>query len=343
LQHESLSAVLVGCGGISKAWLGAIAGWDEVRIVGLVDIAPEAAATRAAEFDLQDAALGADLDAMLTKFKPDVLFNCTSPEAHLPTALVALAQGCHVLGEKPLADSMESARELIEAADRAGRICAVIQNRRYLYAVRRLRRFVESGALGPLTTVHSDFFIGAHFGGFRDHMEHVLLLDMAVHTFDAARLLTGADPVSVYCKEWNPSGSWYDRDASAVALFQMTGGLICTYRGSWAAEGLATSWEGEWRLIGPEGSVQWDGGDGFKAQVVAERGGFTSQFRNADVPPEDASDRVGGHAGVIADFLQCVRDGTRPETDAHDNIKSLAMVFGAVQSAAEGREVEVAW
>ena len=37
-------------------------------------------------------------------------------------------------------------------------------------------------------------------------------------------MITGADPVSVYCKEWNPAGSWYDRDASAVAVFEMTGG-----------------------------------------------------------------------------------------------------------------------
>ena len=62
----------------------------------------------------------------------------------------------------------------------------------------------QAGTLGPLTTLHSDFYIGAHFGGFREQMRHVLLLDMAIHTFDAARLLSGADPVAVYCQEWNP-------------------------------------------------------------------------------------------------------------------------------------------
>ena len=50
-------------------------------------------------------------------------------------------------------------------------------------------------------------------------MPHVLLLEMAIHTFDAARLILGADPVSVYCKEWNPPGSWYKQNASAVAIF----------------------------------------------------------------------------------------------------------------------------
>ena len=52
------------------------------------------------------------------------------------------------------------------------------------------------------------------------------------------RLLTAADPVSVYCHEWNPAGSWYDHDASAVAFFEMSDGLVYTYRGSWCAEGL---------------------------------------------------------------------------------------------------------
>ncbi len=58
-------------------------------------------------------------------------------------------------------------------------------------------------------------------------MTHVLLLDMAIHTFDAARLISSADPVGVYCHEWNPAGSWYDRDASAAAIFEMSNGW-CT-------------------------------------------------------------------------------------------------------------------
>ena len=40
-------------------------------------------------------------------------------------------------------------------------------------------------------------------------MESPLILDMAIHTFDQARFITGADPVSVYCHEFNPPGSWY--------------------------------------------------------------------------------------------------------------------------------------
>ena len=148
-----------------------------------------------------------------------------------------------VLGEKPLADNMADARRMVAAAQEAGLLFAVIQNRRYDENLRRLRAFLESGAIGQLTTVNSDFYLGVHFGGFRDHMAHVLLSDMAIHTFDAARYLSGSEPCSVYCHEWNPAGSWYDRDASAVAIFEMSEGLVYTYRGSWCSEGLNTSWE----------------------------------------------------------------------------------------------------
>ena len=339
---KGVRAVLVGCGGISGAWLRAIKEMPEVDLVGLVDINEQAALARAQEYGLARAAVGTDLAAMLERTGPDVVFNCTVPQAHAEVDLTALRYGCHVLTEKPLADSMASAHEVAAAAREAGKILAVIQNRRYDARIRRLRNFLASGARGPITTVRSEFFIGAHFGGFRDHMRHVLLMDMAIHTFDQARLITAADPISACCHEWNPAGSWYDYDASAIAIFQMTSGIVYTYQGSWCAEGLNTSWECDWRIIGEKGSVKWDGADSYQAQVVARAGGFRSELRDIEVPPFDAGDKTGGHAGNIREFVRCVQSGGTPETIASDNIKSLAMVFGAIESAEKGQVVPCA-
>jgi predicted dehydrogenase len=337
---NTLKAVLVGCGGISRTWLHGIQTIDGLEIVALVDLVEEAARQRADEFGLR-AQIGADLDAVLSAAQPDIVFNCTIPEAHVDVTLAALDHGCHVLSEKPLADSMDNARRMVAAADKAGKLFAVIQNRRFHPGIRRLSRFLRSGAIGEITTVNSDFYIGAHFGGFRDHMEHVLLLDMAIHTLDAARLIAGADPVAVYCKEWNPAGSWYDRDASAVAVFELDNGIVYTYRGSWCAEGMNTSWECDWRVIGQKGSVTWDGGEGFQAQVVVQSGGFRSEYDDVEMPSLDPADKIGAHAGKIADFCDCVRESRTPETTASDNIKSLAMVFGAIESASQGREIKI--
>lgn len=347
---EPISAVMAGCGGISGAWLRALEDMPDVRVVGFVDIVVENARRRAEEYGGgdPDIATGADLVEMLERKCPDVVFDCAIPEAHCDVTLTALAHGCHVLGEKPLADSVENARRMVAAAEEAGRIFAVIQNRRYDANIRRVRHIVASGVLGPLTTVNCDFYIGAHFGGFRDHMPHVLLLDMAIHTFDAARLITDATPMAVYCHEWNPAGSWYDRDASAVAVFEMaadgpaSGDIVYTYRGSWCAEGLNTTWECDWRIIGQRGSLSWDGATGFRGEVVAKAGGFRSEMAELAIPEVDPGERVGGHAGNIREFIRCVREGTVPETVAADNIHSLAMVFGAIESAEKGRRVAIA-
>jgi predicted dehydrogenase len=278
---------------------------------------------------------------MLDALTPDAVFDCTIPEIHTPVALEAFSHGCHVMSEKPMSDSMESARKAADAAQKADKIYAIIQNRRYDPNIRRLSRTLRAGSIGDLTTLNCDFYIGAHFEGFRNHMPHVLLLDMAIHTFDAARLITGADPVSVYCKEWNPAGSWYDRDASAVAIFEMTGGIVYTYRGSWCSEGMNTTWECDWRVIGREGSITWDGAEGFRGNKVVKTGAFRSESEDLLIAEPDDTDRIGGHEGLILDFVDCVQNGGTPETSYTDNIKSLAMVFGAIESAESGKAVPI--
>lgn len=327
---EPFRVLLVGCGGISREWLGAAGRLPDLELVGLVDLSLGAAQARAAEFGL-GVPLGTDLGAMLVQTEPDIVFNCTVPEAHYAVTIAALGAGAHVLGEKPLASTLAEAEAMIAAARASGKVLATMQNRRYDPTIRALKTFLQGGAVGEVTTVHSDFFIGAHFGGFRDRMPHVLLKDMAIHTFDAARFLTGARARSVYALEWNPAGSWFARDASAVALFELDGGVVYSYRGSWCAEGLPTSWEGHWRLVGTKGTVLWDRG-GVRGEVVTKTGGFTSEVASVALPEPGTLEGT-WHGAAISAFAEALREGRTPETHAEDNRYSLQMVLGAVESA----------
>ncbi|RVC61670.1 gfo/Idh/MocA family oxidoreductase, partial [Mesorhizobium sp. M2A.F.Ca.ET.046.02.1.1] len=113
--------------------------------------------------------------------------------------------------------------------------------------------------------------------------------------------------------------------------------------GSWCADGFRTSWEGSWRVVAERGSLLWDGHDGLKAEVVASgRDGIIDKTYSIEVPALDPADRVGGHLGIIQDFMRAIETGTEPETRGTDNIKSLAMVFGAIESAESGRRVAIA-
>jgi len=339
-------AVLAGCGSMSKGWLSALADHPplqgRVDIVGLVDLDLATARARADEFGLRAAVIGTDLDAVLSQTKPDLLFDVVVPAARQSVVTTALAHGCHVLSEKPMAASLEAGRLLIAQAAAAGRVHAVVQNRRFIAGVRRIRRLIQSGTLGDITALHCDFFIGAHFGGFREEMENVLLLDMAIHTLDAARFMAGVAPKAVYCLQTNPRGSWYAHGAAANAIFEFDQGVVFNYRGSWCAEGANTSWEAAWRLIGTKGTLLWDGADNFQAKVVSGDDGFLRELTEVKVPEPADIAQTHGHASVIADFLDAITAGRPPETAGTDNINSLAMVFAAIESARTGQRVLIA-
>lgn len=337
-MKEKLRVVLAGCGGMSETWVDIAKTIGNIEIVGLVDIREDAAKHRADNAGLSQVMVGSDLETVLTETSAEVLFDCTPPEIHFPNAMLALKKGCHVLSEKPMADSMDHARQMVEMAAKAKRKYAVIQNSRYKPGPRRLSQLFRSGQIGNVTTVNADFYIGAHFGGFRDTMTHVLLLDMAIHTFDTARFMIQANPISVYCKEWNPSGSWYRHGASAMAIFEFDNGVVFNYRGSWCAEGLNTN---RWRFVAEQGSATWDGSDGFEAERGIPNSGFISEQESIDVALFEQGDKTDGHGSIIREFIASIHDQTVPETAGTDNINSLAMVFGAIESAETGKAVQI--
>lgn len=344
-MFRPLKVVHVGCGSMAANWLRIAAAHAGLGLAGLVDIDTGAARRRQAEF-APEAEVDSDLAAILRRTRPEIVFNCTGPAAHHAVTMTALQHGCHVLSEKPLANTAAEARDIIAAAHKADRLVAVTQNRRYTRSIRHVRALLESGSIGGLTEVALDFYLGAHFGGFRDEMSHVLLLDMAIHHFDMARFVTGAEALSVFCHEWNPRGSWYRHGANAHALFELTGGAVFSYRGSWCAEGHGTTWGGSWRIVGTQGTLRWDGeenasGESITLETVLKTGGFRSDLSRTSSPSPACPGWDDGHGSLVAEFVDCVREGRVPRTNADDNFRSLSMVFGALESAESNRRVMI--
>lgn len=344
-MKKSYRTLMLGCGSMSGAWLSCVRDHfsDRVEIVGLVDLDAGSAARRAAEFGC-DVPTALSLDEALRDLRPEVVFNCTVPGAHLGTCREALLAGCHVLVEKPLAATLAESAELVRLSEKTGRCLSVIQNRRYLPGAEAVRLALSEGVIGPVHTVCVDFFLAPRFGGFRETMESPLLLDMAIHTFDQGRYLTGLNPRKVTCHEFNPPGSWFAHGASAMATFEMSGGVVFNYRGSWCAQGFPTAWAGAWRIIGEKGTLMWDGENNVAAERVVEPwegGGFFQPIEKVTIPPASLSPAEEGHAGNIAEFLDCLDSGGVPQTAAGDNILSIAMVESAISSARNGATVNI--
>ena len=332
--------ILAGCGGMGNAWISYMLNRKDVVIAGLCDIITERAEDYKKKYNLNCGTYDNINKALEACEGVNLVVDCTTPDAHELIVTSALYAGADVIGEKPMAETRVQALREIEAADKSGRSYAVMQNRIYLPGMRAIRKALCEDILGRVGSVSSDFFIGAHFGGFRDLMDNVLILDMAVHTFYQARFIIDSNPLSVYCHEFNPAGSWYKGNASAVAVFEFENGCVYDYRGSWCAQGHNTSWECDWRIIGEKGTIKWDGGANLTAQVKQDgAAGFIipSDEIKFDMP------EIGkhGHEGCFDEMFSALCENRRAETDCRENYFAMNMVYGAIESAASGKKVKL--
>ncbi|MFC4014113.1 Gfo/Idh/MocA family protein [Nonomuraea purpurea] len=336
-KDRPLRAVVVGAGYIGGEWAPELLAHPGTELVGWVDVVEERARAAAGKLGLDDLPVSTSLTSLLDGQEPDFIVNCTVPQAHHDVTVTALRRGVSVLSEKPMAVTLEEARSMVAAADKARRLFAVNQNRRFMASLVAFRRTVaELGALGLMT---SEFFMPYRGPAFLGTLEHPLLQDMAIHLFDAARAVSGADPVSVYCESFRPEWTWYPGACSATAIFEMTGGLRYTFSGSWSAPGQATSWTGSWRASGAHGTVRWDG-DNDPTTEAAEGRVLKQYAREAD-PYTGRRGRFTGLAEGLEEFVTGLRTGRAPQGDCHDNIWSLAMVTAALESARTGTRVPI--
>ena len=330
-----MKAILVGAGGMGRSWAKNLVAHPETEITAWVDVQP-------GQVDRANAELGthitsfSNLTEAISQTEADFIVDVSIPEAHEAVTIESLQAGLPVIGEKPMSTSMESARRMVKASEEAGKLYMVSQSRRYNGNQEAFKALLPE--IGDLGILNVDFFIGAHFGGFRDEMAHVLILDMAIHTLDQARYISGLDPVSVYADEFNPSWSWYKHGSSINCIFEMSNGCRFNYRGSWCADGLHTSWEGDWRVVGSRGTAKWNGYEHIEAEIVSAEDGF---HRPVDKLSATRWDIAEGINGSLNGFLNALRTGETPQGECHDNIKSLAMVFGAIESAKTGQKVMI--
>lgn len=330
-DQSPLRVVQVGAGGMGRAWLATIAADPDVELVGLVDLNPETATTAAAESGFDTVAIATSLPQLLDRgVETDAVINVTVPRAHLPVNTAALAAGLPVLCEKPLSESLAECLSMVAAAELSGQLLMVSQSRRYWRAVTTLQD--QLAELGRVASASCRFFKAPHFGGFREEMPYPLLVDMAIHQFDLARLLIGTEPTSVFCRSYNPSWSWYRGDAAASVIFEFGDHATFTFDGSWCSPGLETSWNGDWRFGTARGTASWDGDH---APVAETDDGVRLPNELAKAPEQIA--------GSLSEFVESLRArGSTPNGEVHSNVLSVAMVEAAVRSAQTGQRVRLA-
>ncbi|GHB49780.1 Gfo/Idh/MocA family protein [Streptomyces umbrinus] len=208
----------LGVGMVGYAFMGAAhsQGW---RTVGRVFDLPrrpvlaavcgrDAGAVRAAADRLGWAAAETDWRALISREDVDVVDICTPGDSHAEIAVAALAAGKHVLCEKPLANTVEEAEAMAEAARAAaerGQVAMVGFNYRRVPATSLARKMVAEGRLGTLRHVRvtylQDWLVDREFPlTWRLRKETAgsgALGDLGAHIVDLAQYLAGEPVVGV--------------------------------------------------------------------------------------------------------------------------------------------------
>jgi predicted dehydrogenase len=192
-----LRVLVVGCGNMGASHARAYHRMPDFEIIGLVSRRPDT--RNALSVQLGGLPTFADYHGALAATKPDVVSINTYSDSHAPYAERAIAAGCHVFCEKPLAETVEQAERIVHLAALSGRKLVV----GYILRVHPVwTRFVEiARTLGKPLVMRLNLNQQSH-GAKWDTHRHLMesmspIVDCGVHYVDVMQQMTVASPIRV--------------------------------------------------------------------------------------------------------------------------------------------------
>jgi predicted dehydrogenase len=173
----------------------------------------------------------------------DAVMVSSPIQFHEEAVVAALQAGKHVLCEKPLSNTVEACRRMLDAARGAGRTLATGFNHRYYPSIKFLKQAVDDGRIG--TVDHLRIF-GGHDGlhNFRADWQYKApvsgggaMMDVGIHMTDLARFVMG-EVSEVYGIASNRVLQVPGSEDNAMAIFKSPSGVAAAYQATW------TEWKG---------------------------------------------------------------------------------------------------
>lgn len=338
----TIRLIHVGLGGWGQNWSeSVVAPNKDVETVAWVEIVDEVMVAAQKKLGLPPERCFASLDEALTKVEADAVLITANLPGHVPSAVTALQAGKHVLLEKPFAPTIAEAQKVVDLAEEHKKILMISQNYRFAPAVKAVTKLIKQKDLGRVGSVSLDFRRYANIAPFETtkHYKiwHPLLVDMSIHHFDLMRMVLDQEPVEISCVTSNPHWSRFVEPPTATATIVFDGGAVVSYRGSWVSMGPETNWGGDWCVECGQGEIVWTSrGEQPESVKLRPLGKPSSSLSlSEDTTPRDRS-------GSLEAFVLAVKTNTQPATSGRDNIKTLALMFAAVESAsANGQPVAI--
>lgn len=225
---EKLKVAVIGCGSIAQyRHLPEYKMNKDVELVAVCDINEERVNKVASEYGVK---AYTSYEELLASGTVDAVSVCTPNYLHAPISVVALNSGVHVLCEKPMATSKESAEAMIEAAKANNKKLMIAHNQRFVASHQKARQLIENGEVGRIYSFRTAFGHGGPEGWsvdgkdswfFRKEEAFIGAMgDLGVHKTDLLRYILGEEIVEVGAFVETTAKDFGDVDDNAVCVLK---------------------------------------------------------------------------------------------------------------------------
>lgn len=351
-MSEPLKVGLVGTGGISKFHMTAyLEHPDRVQLTAVCDIAEPLAQEFARKAGVK--AVYPDYDDMLREADIDAVDICTGHYLHAPQAIAAAAAGKHVIVEKAMSNTLQDCRAMIEATDRAGVTLMVAQHLRYSPEAYAVKRLIDDGKLGEIQAARTHVFRqGPQESWYTDAKAGGGVLQLnTVHYIDLLRYYLGnVKRVTGVCRSVQPHMTNGAEDLAAATL-EFENGAIGDVFSSWTSY-LAPE-ASSYMVLGSKGTIHSTPPATAKDDSPIRHFGIVMFGEKEDEPnrqkppfnPLDTSDIVlpgtNFFVNEILHFEECIRTESEPLSSGRDNIETMKVVLGILESSRVGKPVDL--
>ena len=340
MSNKKLSIAVIGCGIITWRHLDGMSRIDDCEVYALCETVQDGRAEKLkAKYCNPETKIVADYKDLLGDPQVDAVIITTPDHTHCQITCDFLRDGKPVLLEKPMALRAEECAEMLRVAKETGVMLMVGQVARYSPAFGMMKELVDSGAIGELTFIESeyahDYMNRRGEGDWRVHPDREGIIGGGCHAIDLLRWIAG-NPIDVRAYSNHKYLTTWPVNDTTVAIYNFPNNVIGKV---FCSIGVKRVYTMRTCIYGTKGTLIFGNYDKTMTLYKANPEDIHSGFTKPTIIPCNPK----GHnmEAEIRDFVLAIQGGKQPPISPLEGASTVAVARATVESFTKGKPVKI--